>query len=112
MGNARLDSGHRCMLSGAAVKGHCNLATILLQLGADVNAKNSLGVTPLSLAISMAIKSGNIKLTRLLLEWGGEITALLTKTFCIKKAYSEGNEELADLLQPELGGRRCEIINV
>ena len=45
-------------------------------------------------------------------EWGGEIAGPFTKDRYIEWAYCKGNTELADLLQSELGGRRCEIINV
>ena len=41
--NAKSDIGHYSMLFGAVVNRHCDLASLLLQLGADVNAKESEG---------------------------------------------------------------------
>ena len=65
------------------------------------------------------------KIVRLLLSWGASFfpNEMCSKEFCIsqarqlgffyvEKGYLTNDLELVNLLQSELGGRRCEIINL
>lgn len=124
--NAKNEVGCSSLLLLALINGHYDLASTLLQLGANVNAKDSSGCSPLTLALGMVIISthGNegIKVAKLLLEWSGEIESPFTKEeyiYEIKKVsqschYSLANpmQSFANLLQSRLGGRRCEILNM
>ena len=94
--NAKAEMNH-CSFDIAALKGHCILASTLLQLEANVNTKDSFGKTPLDNMTRS--RSLDTKFVRLLLEWGGEIEGPRHCT-------------LASLLQSELGGRRCKINNM
>ena len=51
---------------------------------------------------------------RLLLEWGEEISkdAMLSEDKLIELALKYGKSKLANLVESEFGGRRCEIINL
>ncbi|EJK54616.1 hypothetical protein THAOC_25738 [Thalassiosira oceanica] len=100
----------------AAGGDHMALMTILLQLGADVDSRNSAGHTAISMmfASSELAKVGVSDRIRLLLSWGASFFPgdECSREACIRKARIYGRPELADLLESELGGRRCEIINL
>lgn len=62
-------------LSCAVATGHPEVVKELIQAGADVNAKDKAGETPLS----YALKSENINAVRFLLEAGAEYSEILKK---------------------------------
>jgi hypothetical protein len=62
-----LDSADRTPLMYAAGKGNIQTARALIDLGANVNARNSTGDT----ALRMAASDGTLEVARLLLEAGG-----------------------------------------
>ena len=97
----------------AAVHGqNSDSLSILLQLGADVDPVDAAGATPLR---ECGRKPEPIAVARLLLEWGAEISncsIVVSKDKFIEYATDHGNSELANLLESEFGGRRCEIINL
>jgi len=96
-----------------------DLLSILLQYGADVNASDAKGLTPLLLATEACLETAKI-----LLEWGAEIflphfvlnvqeEAKLSNREAFVKAMSDGrNTKLMNLISSEFGGRRCEVINL
>ena len=88
-----------------------DLISILLQLGADMDPVTSDGVTPL---FRVASDPDYYEQVRLLLEWGAEISACAThsKDEFIDQVLANGNTKLANILESEFGGRRCEIINL
>ena len=97
----------------------CNqflLMTLLLQLGANVNIRNTQGITTLAyVLVSDMIAGGNVdKMIRLLLSWGARFFTEdgHTRECCIAVARRAGAHELANLLKSELGGRRCEIVDL
>ena len=96
----------------SAVSGkHSDLLSILLQFGADVDPVDAHGGTPLA---THCRKPEYYAQTRLLLEWGAEISvdARMSKDKFIEVALKHGNTKLANLVKSEFGGRRCEIINL
>jgi ankyrin repeat protein len=99
------------LLLGAVWNNNSDLISILLQLGADVDAVATIGGTPLSI---VAPRPDHNAQARLLLEWGAEISncATMSKDDFIELILSYGNTKLASLLKSEFGGRRCEIINL
>ena len=88
-----------------------DLLSILLQHGVDVDLADAVGATPLS----MCFTPENYAQARLLLEWGAEISnnarGSNDKFIDLALEYC-GNTKLADLVESEFGGRRCEIINL
>ena len=98
----------------ASLGGRLELMSILLQLGADINYRSITGGTVLSVIIFRSDRAEVMSEgVELLLSWGasffpGEYSSRGT---CISQAKKCGNHELADLLESELGGRRCEIVN-
>ena len=95
-----------------------NLLSILLQSGADVNALEANGWSPLMLATNDGFEHAKI-----LLEWGAEISLprnishLQDKSESNKDAFIEmcimsGKIKLGNLISSEFGGRRCEVINL
>ncbi|EJK47546.1 hypothetical protein THAOC_33724, partial [Thalassiosira oceanica] len=92
------------------------LVTLLLQLGANVDCRNSEGCTAISLVLHSPIASseGINELARLFLSWGASFFSEgdFSKRKCIAGARSANNHEIADLVESELGGRRCEIVNL
>ena len=88
------------------------LLSILLQLGADVDPRDATGETAL---IGMCCTPESYSHARVLLEWGAELsnsTMHTSKDEFIQEARSFGNNKLANLVDSEFGGRRCEIINL
>ena len=110
-------------LIGASMSGHLELMTILLQLGANVNTRGSKGFTAIHVLFSHSVGflSGNlssrIKHIKLLLSWGATFFPEAhrlgsSREACISKARKYARHDLANLLESELGGRRCEIGNL
>ena len=104
------------VLSAASMFNHLTLATLLLQQGANVNTRNIQGITAMTVifydeahAIGVAIS-----MARLLLSWGinFEPGDCVSREECACTARNCGAHELANLIESELGGRRCEIINL
>jgi len=106
------------VLTLANLNNHLTLTTLLLQLGANVNNRDSQGLTAISLMFSEeAFTWGEdlSKRVRLLLSWGASFFAdelVCSREACIYGARKAGNNELANLLDSELGGRRCETVNL
>ena len=102
--NARVPHrfGFQTILQIAVFKGLFDLSAILLQLGADVNLQAVDGGT----AFSMATK--NDQIARMLLSWGAEFfDEYRTSREKCSQRFSD-----RELLLSELGGRRCEIVNL
>ncbi|EJK49605.1 hypothetical protein THAOC_31503 [Thalassiosira oceanica] len=105
------------------------LMTLLLQLGADANLRNSKGITTIEMLFTdLTFKRGDISLrVRLLLSWGASFILdgavwrnILSRARkwgyhklaeLFSKARKWGYHKLADLFESKLGGRRCEIVN-
>ena len=96
-----------------------DLLSILLQHGADVNALDAKGTTPLMISAAIDDLDGS----KILLEWGAEISLprnvshLQEENESKKDAFIEAmkqyeNNKLANLISSEFGGRRCEVINL
>ena len=103
-------------LTVASMYSHLTLVTLLLQLGADVDFRNSQGFTAITLVFSSGMLtkvSGVNDTVRLLLSWGASFfpQAGCSRESRISTAREHGAHELANLLESELGGRRCEIVN-
>jgi len=98
--------------------GHLTLATLLLQLGADVDHRSTHGGTAISYLINAnldGVTKGDVnKMAKLLLSWGASFFPgrECSREYGISQARKYGKHELADLLESELGGRRCEIVNL
>ena len=98
------------LVHSAVMDNTSDLLSILLQLSADVDPVDAAGGTPLG----MCLKPENYAQARLLLEWGADISnnAQYSKDELIDYCLQSGNTKLANLLESEFGGRRCEIINL
>ena len=77
-----------------------DLLSILLQLGADVDAVSANGGTPLSMVATMPNDNFYAQ-ARLLFEWGADD---------LSNSIIGSKDDFAELAQ--FGGRRCEIINL
>lgn len=89
--------GHHALgelLSVACAQGHYSMAQLLIDAGADVQARSSDGFTPLL----AAVRGGQTKLARLLLERGADIRATLSGTTALHLAARSNNLEMAQLL--------------
>ena len=103
-------------LAFASAGGQLESMTLLLQQGANVNTRDSRGNT----AISMVFTPRSLEIgfanegARLLLSWGASFFSDngVSREDCISVARIHGRHELANLLESELGGRRCEIVNL
>ncbi|EJK54986.1 hypothetical protein THAOC_25333 [Thalassiosira oceanica] len=99
-------------LSLASIGNHLGLMTLLLQLGANVGGTTSFGSTPLSAALNCSNGAGNLnERERLLLSWGTGFSPY-SREECVFLARKYCKNKVADLLETELGGRRCEIVNL
>ena len=101
-------TGGLTMLHFTVMRGHKELASLLLQQGAPVDVLDSHGVTPILTAL---LKSGGLvnELVTVLYEWGASLEhhvpgrdGALTDTLLAK----------TPMFQNELVKRRCEIINL
>ena len=91
--------------------------TLLLQLGADVDCRVSNGGTAMTLMFSEGsfVEGGESQRVRLLLSWGMTFFPReegCSREYCIYLAREGGAHEIVHLLESELGGRRCEIVNL
>lgn len=69
------DERGRTALMHACRSGHADGVELLLAAGADINATNQQGTTPLMYAKTAAMGSGNLAIMRLLLARGADINA-------------------------------------
>jgi len=100
------------LLHAAAVNGHIDLTTILLQLGANVDPVDANGYTPLKVK-SLMDNADNDRTVQLLLEWGAALpTDPYNRIQFLRESSRYGNIKLVNLLKSPLGGRRCEIVNM
>ena len=105
------------LLHCAAANGRSGLCSLLLQGGADKDARDAAGLTPLGVRgimdgadVSPAGGGGGDEdAATVLLGWGA--TAGDPTRFA-SEARHYGNVALARLLESELGGRRCEIVDL
>ncbi|EJK62660.1 hypothetical protein THAOC_16719 [Thalassiosira oceanica] len=87
------------------------LMTLLLQLGADADLKNSKGYTTIELLLMFETGDKSWR-GKLLLSWGASfIRDGAERKHHLSIAREWGYHKLTDLLESELGGRRCEIVN-
>ena len=101
----------------ASLNHRLQLMTLLLQLGAGVDWRASQGLTAMSLMFSKdAFEMGDVnkRIIRLLLSWGASFFPDdgCSREVSINEARNAGAHELVNLLKSELGGRRCEIVNL
>ena len=82
---------------------------LLLRHGADVNQKDSFGITPLCHACR--ILNGDAA-ARILLQWGANKDPLHGDLNLSKRAETNEKWELSNLLCTPLGGRRCELVGL
>ena len=89
------DNYHNTPLDITSYKGNIELAKMLIRRGADVNSKNSWGISPLHIA-SM---DGKIELAELLIENGADVNIKddFGKT-PLRTAINTGNIEMVNLL--------------
>ena len=100
----------------ACYMANSDLISILLQHGADVDALNANGFTPLVLATKAGLEPAKI-----LLEWGAgkflpgfDLHVQEEAKLSNRDAFIHvcDNTKLANLISSEFGGRRCEVINL
>ena len=102
----------------AALAYHLELTTLLLQLGADVDTRDCQGITAIaSVLIGQAPAATGVavnKMAKLLLSWGANFFPDHgnSREGCISRARKYGEQKLLHLIESELGGRRCEIVNL
>ena len=101
----------------ASMSGHLTLMTLLLQLGADAESRTSNGFTAIGLMFNHeSFKVGHVsERARLLLSWGASFVTDeegCSREFCVSESRKHGKRDLANLLESELGGRRCEVVNL
>jgi ankyrin repeat protein len=87
---------NRTLLRWAAEYGHKVVAVLLLGKGADVNAENNGGATPLHIAVYNTHKD----MAELLIAKGADMnTAAKDGTTPLQIAKDEGNKEIVELLR-------------
>jgi hypothetical protein len=92
------------LLHAAVMYNNLPMSLLLLQLGADVNAKNELGLTPLFFACSSEEQDDALLLT--LLKWGADKDMELDGELTLQQvAKDNGKWGLLNLAQTSLGGR-------
>ena len=101
-------------LTNASMSGQLALMTVLLQLGADVNFRTHHGCTAIGSTLCSRSRWNVSTAVRLLLSWGASFFPVEghSREECISLAREYGEHGLAKLLESELGGRRCEIVNL
>jgi len=82
-------------LTGAVARGHQNIASTLLEKGANPNHKYEGDFTPLMEAAA----SGNVEVTKLLLAHGADRMIRLNGKTALDLALEKGRKETAQLLQ-------------
>ena len=104
------------VLSIASIAVNLTLMSLLLQLGADVDFRaNHGGSTLISLAFDSVLARGNAcDMVKLFLSWGASFFPGegFSREYCASRALEIGEYGLANLFKSELGGRRCEIVNL
>ena len=117
--NAITSVERMCMpaLAIACMGDHLELMVLLLQLGAYVDTRVNNGGTAMSIMFSALGRRGMDvnERVRLLLSWGASFfpdSRARSRDDCISIARRGGKPELANLLESELGGRRCEIVDL
>mmetsp|Transcript_20210 Transcript_20210/g.47493 ORF Transcript_20210/g.47493 Transcript_20210/m.47493 type:complete len:410 (+) Transcript_20210:364-1593(+) len=97
----------------AAFSSHLDLMSLLLQLGANVDYRDIRGGTAIGILVRGEFRTRE-RAFRLLLSWGASFFPgeLSSKEVCISSALRSGNRRFAELLESELGGRRCEIVDL
>jgi ankyrin repeat protein/uncharacterized protein YtpQ (UPF0354 family) len=89
------DGLDRTLLQFAAIKGHKEVAELLLAKGAEINSKGTKGETPLHLAASL----GHVHVVKLLLGKGADVNAKAKdRVTPLHLAALEGTREVAALL--------------
>ena len=103
-------------LTLSSIYNHLELMTLILQLGAKVDCRDTQGNTAIGFMFTDdGLTSGDAnKGARLLLGWGASFFPEegCSREDCISKVRNRGEHELANLLESELGGRRCEIVDL
>ena len=82
-------------LTGAVARGHQNIASTLLEQGANPNHRYEGGFTPLMEAAA----SGNVEMTKLLLAHGADRMIRLNGKTALDLALERGQKDTAQLLQ-------------
>ena len=104
------------MITFAAALNQITLMSLLMQLGANVDVRSSDGVTAISVMFNKgAFTKGDGDSIRLLLSWGASFFSDkegCSREECISSARKYCADEFANLIESELGGRRCEIISL
>ena len=113
------DNNDFSMIFIAMMFHNLDLMSILLQLGTDVHYRNATGSTALFHA---AGNPEHYEKARLLLEWGAEFTVPPAAIMTQEEGLSDRelfirtlvgiDTKLTPLIGSELGGRRCEIVNL
>ena len=109
------DAGNTSLLYAAAANQRHDLMSYLVLNGADVNILESAGGSVLYMVCCEEVNYSQA--ANLLLSWGAELFEdgkQMTKERKLGlRDFISGNENaaLAKLVSPELGGRRCEIVN-
>ena len=98
----------------ANMDGNFTLMTLLLQLGANVDYRICQGYSSIGLMMSKALSGDVSGGVNLLLSWGASFfpDEGCSREDYIREARKAGKRKLANLLESELGGRRCEIVNL
>ncbi|EJK67061.1 hypothetical protein THAOC_11954 [Thalassiosira oceanica] len=104
-------------LTLACMNGHLSLMTQLLQAGANIDLMACNGSTAIGYMFTSDTEENLNDRIRLSLSWGASFfpdggLCGTSREYCIRQATTDGEHELANLLKSELGGRRCEIINL
>jgi hypothetical protein len=106
----------RTLLHEAEFSGNLGLLAILLQLGAEVDPKNTFGKTPL---FQTCFHPHLFEVARVLLQWGADKHSTAPSDMfpsgtasTLDIAKMNGNTKLLRLLRSPLGGRRCEIVGL
>mmetsp|Transcript_19185 Transcript_19185/g.38597 ORF Transcript_19185/g.38597 Transcript_19185/m.38597 type:complete len:416 (+) Transcript_19185:112-1359(+) len=124
--NARLPDGMRSiplLTFAIMMPSNIDLMRFLMQRGADVNKQSASGATPLSAVCEMGDSVNSaldhnqaLEAAKLLLSWGANYvdnpSSMGSKQCCILRAQAQRNNELVSILQSELCGRRCELVDL
>jgi uncharacterized protein len=87
--------GGMTALRWAVIRNHLNVVKVLLEAGADVNAKSADGITVLMVAAA----TGNTEMVGLFLDKGAEIDAQCSRgTTALMSASEEGNVDIMRML--------------
>ena len=104
------------VITFAAALNQITLMSLLMQLGANVDVRSSDGVTAISVMFNKgAFTKGDGDSIRLLLSWGASFFSDkegCSREECVSSARKYCADKLANLIESELGGRRCEIVNL